>query len=119
MENHHHSAFWPLNKHFQRPFDEPVFGLHAVHAVAEQDDVEFFVAITRTGAGTAPCVAVQNEWDSMDVGRAFQTGQRGLRLRGRAKPFFQPCSKQAVRLKCSVSPDLPSQTAGQISKYAL
>jgi hypothetical protein len=74
MENHHHSAFWLLNKHFQRPFDEPVFGFHAVHTVAEQDNVEFFIAITRTSASTASRVAVQNKGDLMDVGRAFQTG---------------------------------------------
>lgn len=35
VENHHHSTFWPLNKQFQCPFDESVFGLHAIHAVAE------------------------------------------------------------------------------------
>jgi hypothetical protein len=35
MENCYHSALWPLNKHFQRTFDEPMSRLHAVHAVAE------------------------------------------------------------------------------------
>jgi hypothetical protein len=55
----------------------------------------------------------------MDGGRAFQTGQRRLYLGGGANPFFQPCGKQAIRLECSVSPDLPSQTVGKISKEAL
>ena len=59
---------------------------------------------------------LQNEWNSMEIERVFQTGQRGLRLGGRAKPFFQPCSQQAVRLECSVFPDLLSQAVRKISK---
>src|SRR5438067_429867 len=43
MENDHYSALWSFNKHFQRPFDKQVFGLHAVHAVAEEDDIVFFM----------------------------------------------------------------------------
>ena len=46
MEDYDHSAFWLLNKHFQCLFNEFVFGLHAIHAVAKQYYVESFVIIT-------------------------------------------------------------------------
>lgn len=58
MENHYQSAF---DKHFQGPLNEPAFGLHTIHAMAEYNDIELFVAIIRTTAGTT-CATVRKLW---------------------------------------------------------
>jgi hypothetical protein len=50
-----------------------MFGLHAIHAVAEEYDVVYSIVVTCTGPEHR--ADIQVKWDSMDVGRAFQTGQ--------------------------------------------
>jgi hypothetical protein len=87
MKDNNHTVVWLLYKHFQRSFDELAFGLHAVHAVTEQHNVEFFVSIACTIGTVGPDsnAAVQKQWDSAYVRPAFKTGHWALRLQGGAK----------------------------------
>jgi hypothetical protein len=66
VEDHHQgSPLWLVTKHIQRSSDEAVVRLHAVHAVAEEDDIklsDFAAARARSGV-----FRVRNERNPMDI----------------------------------------------------
>lgn len=87
-----------------------MFPLHAVHAVAEVDDIESLLL----GTGSLVHIDTRSESRTVEAGGVFQIWE-GFE----SKPFFQSRSKQLIRLKSIVFCNLLSLVVGQVSKHAL
>lgn len=107
MKNHDYPIFGPLDKHFQCLFNELNFGVHAVEAVTEEDNVESLDAST---------AVVKTEWQVMDARRIFQGGQRTVHPRDRAKRFFQCRGEELVRFERNIFGDFVPYEAREIFK---